>query len=229
MNSDFAAAHAAFLQWHLRRRKGDRRRRLEVGHAHAEKLFLENVWWPAFGHFDHLHPEYEVADFRDGTRYLDFAWIRNSIRLAIEIDGYDLHQRYADKQKFSDDRIRQNHLVIDRWDVLRFAYDDIRARPRMCAQMVQQYMGAALGSDVQSLLAPLSAEEREIVRLAARLAPTAFPPGDVCVLLGVEVQKARRLLHGLVRKKWLVPAGDGRKRINKYILAPGINTWPLSG
>lgn len=30
------------------------------GHNHAERLFLEKVWWPAFENFLHLYPEYEI-------------------------------------------------------------------------------------------------------------------------------------------------------------------------
>lgn len=186
-------------------------------------MFLEKVWSPAFGHFEHLQPEYEVADFRDGSRYLDFAWIRNGARLAIEIDGYGTHQRHADKQRFSDDRIRQNHLVLDRWDILRFAYDDVKERPRMCVQMIQQYMGSILSSAIQPIIAPLTAEEREIMRMAAQLAPTSFVPGAICDLIGVEGQKARKLLHNLVRQCLLVPAGRGQTRICKYRLAPELN------
>ena len=222
MNKDFTTAHAAYLQRHLKLRKGESRRRLEVGHSHAEKLFLEKVWWPAFGHFEDLQPEYEIADFRDGSRYLDFAWIRNGIRLAIEIDGYDAHGRHADRQKFSDDRIRQNHLILDKWDILRFAYDDVKERPRMCEQMAQQYMGSVLSSTVQPVLAPLTAEEREIMRLAARLSPSPFVPGTICDLLGVEGQKARKLLHNLVQQRLLVPAGTGQIRISKYKLASDL-------
>ncbi|HTG71023.1 MAG TPA: hypothetical protein VL921_17325 [Candidatus Udaeobacter sp.] len=75
----FQASYENWLEMHLKKRKGESRRRLEQGHAHAEKLFLEKVWYPAFHELDGLHPEYEVDDFRDGTRFLDFstAWCRN--------------------------------------------------------------------------------------------------------------------------------------------------------
>lgn len=67
---------------------GNRRARLIEGHGHAEQVFLRHVWYPAFRSFEHLHPEYEVSDFRDGSRFIDFAYIRYPFMLAIEIDGY---------------------------------------------------------------------------------------------------------------------------------------------
>ncbi|WP_307203806.1 hypothetical protein [Paenibacillus harenae] len=69
-------------------KKGEDRRRLASEHGYAEKLFLEKVWFPVFQHFNCLTPEYEVDDYIDGKRYLDFAYIRDTLRLAIEIDGY---------------------------------------------------------------------------------------------------------------------------------------------
>jgi ABC-type transport system involved in Fe-S cluster assembly fused permease/ATPase subunit len=36
---EFEQAHATFIQYHLERRSGERRGRLERGHQAAEKLF----------------------------------------------------------------------------------------------------------------------------------------------------------------------------------------------
>ncbi|GLX67696.1 endonuclease domain-containing protein [Paenibacillus glycanilyticus] len=129
----FHLTHQKWLNMHLKKRKDKAKERLVEGHAHAEVLFLQNVWYPAFRSFELLHPEYEVSDFKDGTRYIDFAYMRYPLKLAIEIDGYGSH---SSKSQFSDDRIRQNHLMIDGWRVLRFSYDDVKDRPRMCEQMV---------------------------------------------------------------------------------------------
>lgn len=73
---DFEREYQSFLEGHVRKREGERLRRLQEGHGKAEKEFLKNVWWPLFHHFHHLHPEYEVNDFKDGKRYLDFAFIQ---------------------------------------------------------------------------------------------------------------------------------------------------------
>jgi hypothetical protein len=82
-----------FIRQHLKLRKGEAKRRLQDGHGHAEQMILRQVWWPAFGHFDYLYPEYEIQDYLDGFRYLDFTYIKTSFRACFEIDGYGPHWR----------------------------------------------------------------------------------------------------------------------------------------
>ena len=60
---EFEKAHQLLLEQHLSVRAGERRGRLIRGHQYAEKLLLQNIWWPLFGNLDHLHPEYEVYDW----------------------------------------------------------------------------------------------------------------------------------------------------------------------
>lgn len=157
---DFDTAYEAFMSKHRRLRKGRRLKRLIEGHGYLEKLILRNIWWPAIGHFDDLHPEYEVSDFRDGTRFLDFAWLPGPIKLDVEGDGRESHGTKASKEDFSDDRNRQNHLVIDDWKVLRFSHDSVKEQPRMCQQILQQFMGRYFGSLSKTTL-DLSLEERD--------------------------------------------------------------------
>lgn len=40
-----------FMNDHLQARTGERLRRLQEGHKHAEMLFLKHVWWPLFSIF----------------------------------------------------------------------------------------------------------------------------------------------------------------------------------
>lgn len=149
----FDEVYDHFIHRHIQVRSGERVRRLQKGQGHAEKLFLEHVWWPAFGHFDHLHPEYEITDFKDGFRYLDFAYIRPGVQLAIEIEGYGPHLRDISREQFSDQCRRQNDLIIDGWKVLRYSYDDIREMPRFCQQKLHQFMGRWLGDEQRSIVA----------------------------------------------------------------------------
>lgn len=211
------AFHSTYGQWfaeHLSVRKGERKQRLLQGHSHAEKLFLEQVWYPAFRHFDGLHPEYEVADFRDGSRFMDFAYIRFPLRLAIEIDGYGPHLAKASRYQFSDSLMRQNHLIIDGWRILRFSYDDVNEKPRMCEQVVQQFMGSCLGSG-SSLSSVSDILESEVIRLALRL-ERPLRPRDVSDLLHVHKDRALRILHSMVKKQTLLPAGKGEQRVRCY-------------
>ncbi|WP_240689486.1 hypothetical protein [Ammoniphilus sp. YIM 78166] len=99
---NFEEQYARFLSDHQAARKGERLRRLNEGHASAEKLFLETVWWPLFHHFQYLHPEYEVDDFKDGKRYLDFAYLRQGIKICFEVDGYGPHLKNISRWQFAD-------------------------------------------------------------------------------------------------------------------------------
>ncbi|WP_240041267.1 DNA-binding response regulator [Paenibacillus ginsengarvi] len=158
-------AYTAFLLRYQEKRSGESGRRLQEGLGHAEKLFLGSVWWPAVGHFDHLHPEYEVYDFKDGTRFLDFAYLREPFQVCFELDGYGPHLRDTSRWQFADQLWRQNHLVIEGWKVIRFAYDDIQDKPRRCQQLIQQLLGKWFGDDIRNS-PKLTLKQREIIRFA---------------------------------------------------------------
>src|SRR5690606_19843686 len=121
----FEQAHAAWLADHLRRRTGERRNRLERGHAHAEKLFARNVWWELKGSFDHLHPEYEVSDWRGRPYFADFCYKLGRQKLLIEIKGYAPHVRDQDRRGFSMELNRETFLTGIGYTVISFSYDDV--------------------------------------------------------------------------------------------------------
>jgi Protein of unknown function (DUF559). len=210
----FQTVHQKWYELHLKKLKGKAKERLEQGHAHAERLFLQNVWYPAFRNFDYLHPEYEVADFRDGTRFLDFAYLKYPLKLNIEIDGYGPHSSQASRTQFSDDRIRQNHLVIDGWRILRFSYDDVNERPRMCEQIVQQFMSTWLGRHYRER----SSEEiiqQEVLRLVLRT-DRPIRAREVSTYLSVHIETARSILREMAKLNLLVPCGSGNRRVHSY-------------
>lgn len=214
----FLPVYRSWMEKHLNSRSGERERRLAEGHGHAEMLFLEKVWYPAFGEFENLDPEYEVSDFRDGSRFLDFAFIRFPLRLALEIDGYGPHSSKTSRWQFSDSLMRQNYLIIDGWRILRFSYDDVNEKPRMCEQLLQQFMGTWFnGSDRpnQSNMADLL--ESAVLKLALRTS-SALQTKDVCHFLNIQQDKARSILRSMVIKQTLIPAYKGTKRIHGYIV-----------
>ncbi|GIO86627.1 hypothetical protein J25TS5_35590 [Paenibacillus faecis] len=211
----FTEAHENYMKEHLAVREGERARRLLEGHGYAEKWFLETVWWPAFGHFQHLHPEYEVSDFKDGYRFLDFAYIRDPLKLAIEIDGYGPHWRNVSRIQFSDHCRRQNDLMIDGWKVLRFSFDDVKESPRYCQQKIQQLLGRWLGEE--NAAAEADWLEKEVIRLFLR-SGGPLTPGEVRQRMGIGEKKTRAVLYDLARKKWILPH-SGNERIRSYRLS----------
>ncbi|WP_067619656.1 hypothetical protein [Alicyclobacillus acidiphilus] len=191
------------------------RERLEAGVQHAEILFLSSVWWQAFHNFKWLHAEYPVRDYKEGTRYIDFAYIRDHYKIAIEIDGIATHMRDITQDDFSEHLRRQNHLVIDGWQVLRFTYLDVKLHARQCQQMIQQLIGRLSGEPIVGLseLAPV---DREIIRLALN-SEGPITPKQVSLHTGLNSKSTRRHLRELVRVKWLCPLNK-RTRIRAYIL-----------
>ncbi|MNI67713.1 hypothetical protein D3C73_1233600 [compost metagenome] len=172
------------------------------------------MWWLAIGNFENLHPEYEVVDYKDGFRYLDFAYLRPGLQLAIEIDGYGPHMRHISRVQFSDQCRRQNDLVIDGWKVLRYSYDDVKENPRFCQQKLQQFMGRWLGQDER--VVEVDWEEKEIIRLFLK-SSCPVTPTDLANHFGVTTKTARVWLHQMLTKKWIQPVG-GSQRIRSYKL-----------
>ncbi|WML57771.1 DNA-binding response regulator [Neobacillus sp. PS2-9] len=214
----FEEEYKAFLNTHLQARTGERLRRLREGHNQAEMLFLKQVWWPLFHHFRHLHPEYEVNDFKDGKRYLDFAYIRPAIRICLEIDGYGPHLKNISRWKFADSLERQNQLVIDGWTVIRFSYDQVKEKPRRCQQIVQQVIGQWLGDELDQTT--LSLVEKEVLRLAIRKGE-AISPIEVEKYLKLSDKTVKKVLSQLVDKKMLIPA-SGIVRVRSYRLGDQV-------
>lgn len=214
----FEEEYQTFMNDHLQARTGERLRRLQEGHGHAERMFLKQVWWPLFYHFRYLHPEYEVNDFKDGKRYLDFAYIRPVIRICFEIDGYGPHLMNISRWQFSDSLERQNQLVIDGWTVIRFSYDQVKEKPRRCQQVVQQMIGRRLGDEMDQT--SLSFVEKEVLRLAIRKGE-AISPIEVEKYLKLSDKTVKKILYQLVDKKLLIPA-SGTMRIRSYRLGDQV-------
>jgi len=212
----FEQEHRKWLDAHLTHRSGERKRRLRVGHAHAEAEMLKKVWMPAFGHFQHLHPEYEVRGFLEGRRFLDFAYIRLPIRIAIEVDGYGPHQRDISRRQFCDERIRQMHLTNDKWIVIRIGYDDLIERPKVWQQLLLQFIGRLFGSGNNS--SELYSQQREIVRLALRLG-RPLKLQDVQRHLCCGYRASRKWMHLMEQTGIIQPVGGGASRAHAWQLA----------
>ncbi|CAM3930955.1 DNA-binding response regulator [Cohnella lubricantis] len=219
--------NSAYLVWksqHARERKGDAKRRL-ADHGHAERMFLSQVWWPATGSLEGLYPEYEVKDYKDSWRYLDYAYLAAGFKVCIEIDGYGTHWRDTDRWQFADHLMRQNHLVLDGWIVLRFAYDDIMKRPRQCQQLVQQLLGKSSHSPTGSGLV-IHPMERAIIKLSFGR-PGYLRTEDMTAAFGIHRRTAAKYMKALVEKGFLLPVNPNGKRICRYMVNQAYREWGM--
>jgi hypothetical protein len=210
---------------HITKRKGERRRKLVEGNNFAEKEMLRHIWWAGFGNFDYLHPEYEIIDFFQGRRFLDFVYIRGPIRIVFEIDGYGPHLRDISRRQFCDQWVRQMQLTNDNWIIVRIGFDDVKERPQLWIGLIQQMMGRLFGNPEQQLT-KVDYMEREVVRFAIRVDRT-IKLKDVENLFSIGYRPARGVIDGLVLKKWLMPTGGGKERIHTWEL--NVNNKQIQG
>ncbi|WP_239618663.1 helix-turn-helix domain-containing protein [Cohnella mopanensis] len=207
----FEVTYESWMNVQRTKSKGERKRRLTDISNHAEKMFLAQVWWPSFGHFANLNAEFAVRDFKDGWRYLDFAFITEGYKICIEVDGYGTLLKDLDRYQFADQLIRQNHLVVDGWIVMRFSYDDVKDKPRRCQQILQQLFGRL--SNMNS--ARLSPSEKAIYDLACAN-DSPITPSLTASKLGIHRKTAARHLHTLIEKGLLIPFAKESTRIVRY-------------
>ncbi|WP_337104152.1 hypothetical protein [Paenibacillus sp. YIM B09110] len=203
----FEKAHQAFVDGHLASRGGERKGGLERGHGYAEKLFLQNVWWPLFGSFEHLHPEYEVYDWNRKSQFLDFAFLPGLGRFGLECDGFQSHVKDMDRQSFSYSLNRDSFLTGMGWRMLHFSFDDIKERPEVCRMLLQ--LAVSKSVMLGDYTKPAVIAEKEVLRLAWHLG-RSIRPIDVTKEMDVDFRTARKWLQALVAKGWLRPISSGR-------------------
>jgi len=210
---EFEEAHGMFINKHLTERSGERRGRLVRGHNYAEKLFLQNVWWPLFESLDDLHPEYEVYDWNRKSQFLDFAFLPQSGgSLGIECDGFQSHVKDMDRERFNYAVNRDTFLTGMGWKMIHFSVDDLQHRPEVCRMLLQLVLAPHLAR--KSAGVDILSEEKEVLRLAWRLG-RAIRPKDVITHFSINFRTARRLLHSLSEKGLIKPVITG-ERVRQY-------------
>lgn len=223
---DFESAHRLFIEWHLQERTGERRDRLERGHREAEQLFCRNVWWPLRQTFEHLHPEYEVTDWRGLRYFCDFVWITSSVKLAIEIKGFGPHVQDMDRRTFCRELNRETFLTAMGFQVISFAYDDVAQRPELCKTLLRMVLGRFTALDTSRSSSPrTSIAEREIIRLACTLGRSVRPI-DVKNHFDIDHRTAVKALKSLCEQGLMdeIRANSGT---GKYAVAYGLRNEAL--
>lgn len=220
--SEFETAHTLFVRHHRSRRSGERRSRLDRGYLYAEKLFLERVWWPLVGSFEHLHPEYEIQDWNRNSQFLDFAFLpKNGGKIGIECDSFQSHTKDMDREKFSYALNRDSFLMGMGWKILHFSFDDIQRRPEVCRMLLQLNLSPTVirshGSAAEEQSANperLSPLQKDVLKLAWQIT-RPLRPRDVMERYDLSFRPAKQLLQDLVARNLLTPRYAG-KQIRGY-------------
>lgn len=85
-----------------------------------------------------LEKQFEIT-VKDGTHYvLDFAYITENIKLAIECDGHEFHEKTKEQVAYGNKR--DYDLKMCDFDVLHFSGSEIYNDPLECAEKVVKYI-----------------------------------------------------------------------------------------
>ncbi|WP_336789282.1 hypothetical protein [Paenibacillus sp. MMO-177] len=219
----FEAAHVEWLKRHLAKRTGERKGRLERGHQHAEKLFLQQVWWPLMGTLEDLHPEYEILDWRGKPYYADMAWLPGHVKFVFEIKGFGPHVADMDRKRYSEELNRETFMQGIGFRVVSFSYDDVAQRPDLCQTLLRLLLSRYQSGKSKDLSNRI---RREIILLAHENGGSVRPAEVECHLQLNHRTAVRHLqaLCGQGRFQALLCDNGKSSKVMKYsLLQEGVN------
>lgn len=212
----FAEEYQKWLAYHKKMRSGERLDRLKRGHGHGEKMFVERVWWPIFGHLDDLHPEYEVSDWRGRPYFVDLVWKPGQVRFAIEIKGYGPHVQQTDRTRYRQELNRETYLQIAGYRVVAVPYDDLDSTPELTVSLFKSLLTPSLLRRADEEERQYTRLEKDILRMAARWSGL-IRPVDLVNELGVNPRTIRKFMKQLCEKgKFRPVSAKDSNRICRY-------------
>lgn len=213
----FRTEHETWLNDHLKRRQGERLDALKRGHGYGNQLFVEQIWWPIVGHFQGLHPEYEVKDWRGRSYFADFMWIVGAVRIVFEIMDYGTHG--TDRTKYRLDLNRGLFLQGQDCTVLYIPLDELKENPSFVLSTVRNILSPLLTAIDGKGKVPdrkYSKIERELMRAAIRH-DRIIRPTEVARELELHKMTVIKHCRGLVEKGKLRAVERGSsKRVIYY-------------
>ncbi|KWX78208.1 hypothetical protein SAMN05216191_11597 [Paenibacillus jilunlii] len=210
----FQEEYSIWLKGHTDRRKGERRDRLERGHGHGERMFLEKVWWPLMGSLQNLHPEYEVADWRGRPYFVDFVWKPGQVKFAFEVKGYGPHVQNMDRTRYRQELNRETFLQIAGYRVVSIPYDDLDGSPQLTISLIRSLVAPFISGI--NVVGQFTRLEREMIRLAVSR-DGMIRPVDLGKELGINLRTVRNTLQALCAKGRLRPVSTkSGSRVYRY-------------
>lgn len=109
----------------------------------AEDLFVQ-LFCETFGpdKAEKLYIQYPFADIYGKQRYIDFALLSGSDKIAIEIDGETYHNpNKVSENKYIDDLLKQNSLTYQGWMIYRWVYNQLKNQPDRIKDELYTFLG----------------------------------------------------------------------------------------
>ena len=122
----------------------------------SEKLFLKDFLFPLLGNKGMIYviPQYPFIDSEGRLRRIDFALIKDNIKIALEVNGETYHaEGIIPNDMFDDNLQRQNEILNAGWNLQRFSFNqlqDDRWRKRvmdMLHKVVSRYAPEIISED----------------------------------------------------------------------------------
>lgn len=186
-----------------------------------ELIFLERVWGPAFDYcYDDLQAEHPFRDYKGGQRFADFVYVKNGVRLVIEIDGFTTHARDITSGEFNDHLSRQNDLILSGWLLLRFSAWQVEYQSERCQGQLMQAIGflwsRAYGIDSAQPNQLWEIKKKLIVQMSMRR-DGKIKPDEVAKHFSISPRTAINWLHRL-RDEGILQCKADAKRVSYYSL-----------
>jgi very-short-patch-repair endonuclease len=205
----FEIEHAIWIKGHLNQRNGERKDALKRGHGFGNLMFVEKIWWSLLGHFDGLHPEYEVMDWRGRSYFVDFVWRVRGKRFAFEIVDYGSHGK--DRSKYRLDLNRTLFLQSQQYEVISISLDEMRENPSFIEAMLRNILAPYLASPTKlnaMTTRPFCKIERQLMHFAI-LHNRILRPSDAARELELHKQTVIKYCRMLVQKNKFRPVPTG--------------------
>lgn len=118
---------------------------LDYNHKRFDRLAarlespIEKIFWSC-GYFElakygQITPQVKIGGYR-----VDFAYLVNGQKIAIELDGYDYH---SGKEQMTRDYRRQRQLEADGWRVIRFTGSEVYGDAQKCINEIKWLVGVS--------------------------------------------------------------------------------------
>lgn len=95
----------------------------------SERLFLSDFLYPLLGpkNIKYVVPQYPFIDSEGRTRRIDFAFVNDNCKIALEVNGETYHaEGIIPNEVFDDNLQRQNEILTAGWELLRFSYNQLQ-------------------------------------------------------------------------------------------------------
>lgn len=95
----------------------------------SEKLFVDEFLFPLLGqHLQRIIPQHPFLDSTGSSRRIDFAYVDDGARLALEVNGETYHaEGVIGNDVFDQNLFRQNEILSSGYKLIRFSYNQLQS------------------------------------------------------------------------------------------------------